>query len=46
MLWGAVAQAILEMAEPKTKERALLEALVAWGRGKPGEVKATQPQLV
>jgi putative DNA methylase len=45
-LFWAVAQAILEMADPKTKERTLIEALVAWGRGgKPGEVKAVQDQL-
>ncbi len=40
-LFWAVAQAVLEMSDPKTKERTLLEALVAWGRGK-GEVKAMQ----
>lgn len=45
MLWGTVAQAILEMADPKTKERALLEALVAWGRGKPAQATA-QPELL
>jgi putative DNA methylase len=46
-LFWAVAQAILEMADPKTKERTLIEALVAWGRGgKPGEVQATQPAFI
>jgi len=44
-LFWAVAQAILEMADPKTKERALLEALVAWGRGKPAQA-ADQPALI
>jgi putative DNA methylase len=44
-LFWAVAQAILEMADPKTKERALLEALVAWGRGKPAHT-ADQPSLI
>lgn len=33
-LFWAVAQAILEMSAAKSKERALLEAIVAWGRGK------------
>jgi hypothetical protein len=38
-----VAQTILEMADPKSRERTLLEAIVAWGRGKPaGEIKAEQ----
>ncbi len=32
-LFWAVAQAVLEMAEPKSRERQLLEAVVAWGRG-------------
>lgn len=36
-LFWAVAQAILEMAEAKSRERTLLEAIVAWGRGKPAE---------
>lgn len=31
-LFWAVAQAVLEMAEPKSRERQLLEAVVAWGR--------------
>jgi len=44
-LFWAVAQAILEMADPKTKERTLLEALVAWGRGKPAQA-ADQPSLI
>jgi putative DNA methylase len=44
-LFWAVAQAILEMADPKTRERALLEALVAWGRGKPAQA-ADQPALI
>lgn len=33
-LFWAVAQAILEMAAPQSRERSLLEAIVAWGRGK------------
>lgn len=33
-LFWAVAQAVLEMATLKSKERTLLEAVVAWGRGK------------
>ncbi|MEW5957006.1 MAG: hypothetical protein AB1801_04735, partial [Chloroflexota bacterium] len=42
-LFWAVAQAILEMAEPKSRERTLLEAIVAWGRGRPmEEVKPEQ----
>ncbi len=32
-LFWAIAQAILEMAAPGSRERALLEAVVAWGRG-------------
>lgn len=43
-LFWAVAQAILEMAEPKSRERQLLEAIVAWGRNgkKVSEVKQDQ----
>lgn len=33
-LFWAVAQAILEMAPAQSRERTLLEAIVAWGRGK------------
>jgi hypothetical protein len=33
-LFWAVAQAILEMSAAKSRERTLLEAIVAWGRGK------------
>lgn len=44
-LFWAVAQAILEMAEPKSRERQLLEALVAWGRGRVTPV-AEQPDLL
>jgi len=39
-LFWAVGQAVLEMAAPKSKERTLLEAVVAWGRGK------SEPQAV
>jgi adenine-specific DNA methylase len=38
-LFWTVAQAVLEMSDPKSRERTLLEALVAWGRGK--QVRAT-----
>jgi len=44
-LFWAVAQAILEMAEPKSRERALLEAVVAWGRGSEPDDKAIQEKL-
>ena len=33
-LFWAMAQAVLEMAAPKSKEQTLLEVLVPWGRGK------------
>jgi hypothetical protein len=39
-----VVQAVLEMANLKTKERTLLEALVAWRRGREGT--ATQPSMI
>ncbi len=45
-LFWAVAQAVLEMAAPKARERALLEAVVAWGRGKPPEPQVVQEQLL
>jgi len=45
-LFWAVAQAVLEMSAPKTKERTLLEALVAWGRGKTPEPQGTQPTMI
>ena len=42
-LFWAVAQAVLEMADAKSRERTLLEAVVAWGRGKaPPAVSAEQ----
>jgi len=45
-LFWAVAQAVLEMAAPRSKERTLLEAIVAWGRGKSPEAeKLVQPEL-
>lgn len=44
-LFWAVAQAILEMAPTKSRERTLLEALVAWGRGV-SEAVAIQPRLM
>ena len=45
-LFWAAAQAVLEMAEPKSRERTLLEAVVAWGRGRPTEPEAVQERLV
>jgi adenine-specific DNA methylase len=39
LLW-TVAQAVLEMSDPKSRERTLLEALVAWGRGTVARVVA------
>lgn len=44
-LFWAVAQAILEMAEPKSRERTLLEAIVAWGRGGQSTTGAVQQEL-
>jgi hypothetical protein len=40
-LFWAVAQAIVEIAEPQTRERTVLEAVVAWGRGE-GETLPAQ----
>jgi len=45
-LFWAVAQAVLEMAAPKSRERTLLEAVVAWGRGKVPEKEISQPSLL
>lgn len=45
-LFWAVGQAVLEMAEPKSRERTLLEAIVAWGRGKSPEEHSTQETLL
>ncbi len=45
-LFWAVAQAILEMAEPKSRERTLLEALVAWGRGGKAEKPVEQTTFI
>ena len=44
LLW-AVAQAVLEMAKPGSRERTLIEALVAWGRGKASANGARQERL-
>jgi len=44
-LFWAVAQAVLEMADPKSRERTLLEAVVAWGRGTPDDPVIVQPRL-
>ena len=45
-LFWAVAQAVLEMAAPKSRERTLLEAVVAWGRGRLPSTLAEQPALL
>jgi hypothetical protein len=45
LLW-AIAQAVLEMTPAKSRERTLLEAVVAWGRGRPAEMQAVQPELL
>lgn len=45
-LFWAVAQAILEMAPAQSRERTLLEALVAWGRGRAAAEQPTQPSLI
>lgn len=45
-LFWAMAQAILEMAEPKSRERTLLEAIVAWGRGKTVESGPVQASFL
>jgi adenine-specific DNA methylase len=45
-LFWAVAQAVLEMAAVKSRERTLLEAVVAWGRGKMPTTLAEQPALL
>ncbi len=45
-LFWEVAQAVLEMAPAKSRERTLLEAVAAWGRGRPETGKeAIQPEL-
>ena len=44
-LFWEVSQAVLEMAPAKSRERTLLEAVVAWGRGRPAETAAFQPAL-
>jgi hypothetical protein len=44
-LFWDVAQAVLEMAPAKSRERTLLEALVAWGRGRNAAPAAVQPDL-
>jgi hypothetical protein len=45
-LFWAVAQAVIEMAEPQSKERTLLEALVAWGRGRAPTTSGVQAELL
>jgi hypothetical protein len=45
-LFWAVAQAVLEMAPAQSRERSLLEAIVAWGRGRPSHSAAHQPELI
>ncbi|HEY7347588.1 MAG TPA: DUF1156 domain-containing protein [Ktedonobacterales bacterium] len=41
----AMAQSILEMSDPKSRERTLLEALVSWGRRKGAVVMAAEAML-
>lgn len=43
-LFWTVAQAVLEMSDPKSRERTLLEAIVAWGRGKDARTVAAPVQ--
>jgi hypothetical protein len=43
-LFWAVAQALIEQAERQSKERSLLEALVAWGHGR--DTQSLQPALM
>jgi hypothetical protein len=45
-LFWAVAQAVLEMADPQSRERTLLEAAVAWGRGRPMQPTPQQERLL
>jgi hypothetical protein len=45
-LFWAVAQAVLEMAAPKSKEQTLLEVLVPWGRGKTLDQISVQERLL
>lgn len=45
-LFWAAAQAILEMADAKSRERTLLEAVVAWGRGGPSIARPEQTALL
>jgi len=40
-LFWTVAQAVLEMSEPKARGRTLLESIIAWGRGK--QAQGTAP---
>ncbi len=42
----AVAQAVLEMAEPRSRERSHLEAVVAWGRGRPATPTAQEQSFL
>ncbi|GAK56804.1 cyclin-dependent kinase inhibitor family protein [Candidatus Vecturithrix granuli] len=47
-VFWAMAQAVLEMCDPRTEaaERSLLEALVAWGRGRAAETAPPEAQMV
>jgi putative DNA methylase len=45
-LFWEVAQAVVEMAAAKSRERTLLEAVVAWGRGRIPEAQAQQERLL
>ena len=42
----AVAQSVLEMADAKSRERSVLEALVAWGRPRTADAADGQPAAV
>jgi adenine-specific DNA methylase len=41
----ALAQSVLEMAEPKSRERTLLEALVSWGRRRTARAATERAQV-
>lgn len=43
-LFWTVAQAVLEMSEPKARGRALLESIIAWGRGKQAQAAAPKQE--
>ena len=45
-IFWAMAQAVLETVVPQSRERTLLEALVAWGRGRVVDEQIQQEQLL